>query len=87
MNPPLNTDLLRVELVKLHLTQRALAAKIGVSPTTLSGWLRGAHRPPPDLIVRIEQVLGLAAGALLPDVQGPRADSCMPEQRQGPEVR
>lgn len=55
---------LRVELARVELTHADLAVKLGVAPTTLSTWLRGAHPPPPDLTERIERALRLPTGRL-----------------------
>ena len=43
---------------------RNLAERIGVRPSSLSGWLVGRYCGPPDLITRIEKALGLADGTL-----------------------
>ncbi len=55
---------LAVELARAGLTQRALAAKLNVPDTTLSDWIRGVHRGPPDLVQRIESALEIAPRSL-----------------------
>ena len=61
---PVNADALRVELARRNLTQTQLAQLMGLPPTTLSSWVRGAHPAPDDLTRKIEKALGLAGGAL-----------------------
>lgn len=53
-----------VALAREGLTQRDLARRLQMPDTTLSGYLCGAHRSPPDLARRIESALGLRAGEL-----------------------
>lgn len=55
---------LAVELAKVGITQTELALRAGWRPSTLSGWLRDVGAPPPDMVARIEQVLGLPRGSL-----------------------
>ncbi len=75
----------RVELARRGLRQLELAHRLGVPVTTLGSWLRGAHPGPPELAERIEQALGLAAGALGggrpsgPRGQGERAPLATPQ--------
>lgn len=64
MNIPLNSVALRTQLAARARTQAELAEELGVPPTTLSGWLRGAHPAPSDLVTRIESALQLASGTL-----------------------
>lgn len=60
----INLNLLRVELARRGMNQTQLASKLGIPPTTLSGWLRQLYPGPDDLKARIETTLGLAPGAL-----------------------
>jgi transcriptional regulator with XRE-family HTH domain len=53
-----------VALAKSGMSQRDLAHRLGVADTTLSGWLCGAHPPPKDLAVLIEEALGMRRGEL-----------------------
>jgi DNA-binding transcriptional regulator YdaS (Cro superfamily) len=53
-----------VELARAGLSQADLAHRMGVRPTTLSGWLTGASPAPTGLAADIEQALGLVPGAL-----------------------
>lgn len=55
---------LRVELAKAKITQRRLAEKLSVPPTTLSTWLHGAAPAPTDLAERIEAALDLKPGSM-----------------------
>ena len=55
---------LRGELARRGLKQVDLAAMLKVSPTTLSGHLRGRHPAPADLVERIESALGMMRGTL-----------------------
>jgi predicted transcriptional regulator len=55
---------LSVELVKRRIPQWRFATMIGIPPSTLSDYLRGARPQPPELRSRIEAALNLRAGAL-----------------------
>ena len=48
---------LRVELARLKMTKRGLAARLGKPPSTVSTWLAGAAPAPEDLGSRIEALL------------------------------
>lgn len=61
---------IQVELVKRGLRQADLASRIGVSPSSLSGWLVGRYEAPADLLSRIEGALGLATGVLTSPTKG-----------------
>lgn len=61
---PKSRAVLNVELARAGLTQTALAMKIGVAPTSLSGWLCGRHPAPIDLVERIERALKIPRGTL-----------------------
>jgi transcriptional regulator with XRE-family HTH domain len=65
--------ILRIELARQQLTQAELAQALGVAPTTLSSWLGRRHPAPNGLAARIEQALGLPAGALAPGRSGCQA--------------
>lgn len=49
------------------LTQRQLAAKIGVWPAVLCHWETCARTPNVDSLVRVALALGVPAASLLPD--------------------
>lgn len=49
------------------LTQRQLAAKIGVWPAVLCHWELGERTPNVDSLVRVAMALGVPAASLLPD--------------------
>lgn len=49
----------RVALARKGMTQLDLAHLLGVPPTSLSDWLRGAHPAPPNLVRRLEKALGV----------------------------
>jgi DNA-binding transcriptional regulator YdaS (Cro superfamily) len=55
---------LRVELARRQLAQWRLALKLGLRPSTLSDYLRGARPAPPELAERIERALRLEQGSL-----------------------
>jgi predicted transcriptional regulator len=63
-SPRIDLTALRAELARRGMTQVDLALVLRVSPTTLSGHLRGRHPAPSDLIDRIESVLGIQRGTL-----------------------
>lgn len=63
-NPEFRT-LLAVELARRGMTQRDLAERMNVPPTTLSDWLTGAHPARPNLRESIERALRLPPGTLL----------------------
>jgi transcriptional regulator with XRE-family HTH domain len=60
----INLSHLRAELARRGVNQTQLAARLGIPPTTLSGWLRQLYPGPDDLRARIEAALGLETGAL-----------------------
>jgi len=39
------------------LSQKKLAAKLGVDPSTLAGWERGAHQPTKKMLEKIKYIL------------------------------
>jgi transcriptional regulator with XRE-family HTH domain len=49
------------------LTQRRLAAKIGIWPAVLCHWEIGARTPNVDNLMRVAIALGVPAASLLPD--------------------
>jgi transcriptional regulator with XRE-family HTH domain len=49
---------LRLARERLGLSQRALAARLGVNPKTLWIWELGKHEPPAAFVPRIEAVIG-----------------------------
>jgi DNA-binding transcriptional regulator YdaS (Cro superfamily) len=53
-----------VELARAGLSQADLAHRMGVRPTTLSGWLTGTSPAPAELAAAIEKALGLMTGTL-----------------------
>lgn len=53
-----------VELARAGLSQVELASRMGLPPTTLSGWLTGSSPAPADLVDAIEKALGLTSGTL-----------------------
>lgn len=61
-----------LELVRAGMSQRDLADRLEVPPSTLSQWMSGAFAPPSDLVARIEQILSLAPGLLPPPPKPPR---------------
>ena len=42
-------------------TEKALAALVGVTPTTLSGWKKGHHEPDDASIEKMAAVIGMSA--------------------------
>ncbi|MGH2717824.1 MAG: helix-turn-helix domain-containing protein [Actinomycetota bacterium] len=45
-------------------TGRALAASIGVTPATVSKWLRGKSVPAPDTLARVEELIDIEPGSI-----------------------
>ncbi|MDX2013664.1 MAG: helix-turn-helix transcriptional regulator [Myxococcaceae bacterium] len=60
----LNQKEYRIALASAGLTQVRLAQKLGVAPSTLSGWVTGAATPPEGWLDRLELALELPQGAL-----------------------
>lgn len=54
-----------------RLTQRQLAAKIGIWPAVLCHWETGDRTPNVDSLMRIALALGVPAASLLPDPEIP----------------
>lgn len=55
---------LRLELTRQRLAQWRLAHRLGLAPSTLSDYLRGARPAPARLQTRIERALGLSPASL-----------------------
>jgi transcriptional regulator with XRE-family HTH domain len=53
--------LLRRHRIALGMTQTALAAKMGIAPSTVSYWESGRWLPHPRFIPKLARVLGLDA--------------------------
>lgn len=47
------------------LTQGGLAAKLGVAPTTVTGWEAGHRMPHLDMVIAISEALGRLPGDLI----------------------
>lgn len=45
-----------------------LARKLGVTPQSVSGWIRGKATPSPDLLVKLEDLLGIPMRAWTEEV-------------------
>lgn len=56
---------LRQVFAEHHVTQKAVAERIGVTPTAVYYWCSNRARPSMANVVAIEQMLGLEQGALL----------------------
>lgn len=76
---PSTVTQLRIELLRLDLTQLDLAKRLDVPVSTLSSWLRGVSPPPPDLLRRIEHALDIPPNALA--CGGAQAPPPHPRQR------
>jgi DNA-binding transcriptional regulator YdaS (Cro superfamily) len=63
---PIRIWVLRVELARRNMSRQALAQRLDVSPSTLSGWLRGVYPTPANLSERIERALKIKRGRLVP---------------------
>lgn len=61
---------LKAALARRGLSQHQLARKLGVAPSTFSGWVVGAYEPPADWLTRIEKLLQLEAGTLSSSATG-----------------
>ncbi len=60
-----------------NMSQRELAARLQIAPTTLNGYIRGKHEPDCTTLVKIAQVLGVSVDELL----GHTVSSDTPEQQ------
>lgn len=58
---------LRVLLAERGLTQIALAACLGISPASLSYWMKGHYRPPKEAQERIARFFGIQMDELFPN--------------------
>lgn len=58
-------DILRRWLKEHEITQRRLAADVGVNPTTLSQYMHGHCKPGADVLFRLSKRTGLSVDALL----------------------
>lgn len=47
------------------ISQKALAAMLGISAATLSGYESGTHDPKPDMLLQIARICGISVDALL----------------------
>jgi len=63
---PIRIWVLRVELARRNMSRQALAHRLDVSPSTLSGWLRGVYPAPANFPGRIERALKIKRGRLVP---------------------
>ncbi|EUJ33643.1 DNA-binding protein [Listeria floridensis FSL S10-1187] len=57
---------------KNRLTQKELAKKIGVTPSTISKYENSTHRPPIFMLAKLAETLGTTTDFLLDDVVGLR---------------
>jgi transcriptional regulator with XRE-family HTH domain len=48
---------LKTYRLKLGLSQRKLAERLGIDPGTLGGWERGTHKPCPNSLRRLSEIL------------------------------
>lgn len=60
----INQRAYRIALASAGITQVRLAQKLGVAPSTLSGWVTGAASPPDGWLDRLEDSLAVPLGAL-----------------------
>ncbi len=60
----MNHPRIKAVLAERRLTQWRLAHMLKMPPSTLSEYLRGTKRSPPNLVQRIERKLHLPNGAL-----------------------
>jgi transcriptional regulator with XRE-family HTH domain len=51
-------------LAEARISGRGLARALGLSPTSVSKWLRGKTTPPPETVARTESLLNLSPGTL-----------------------
>ena len=57
-----------------HMTQHALAARIGVHDPTLSKWMTGQRQPSSYALYRISKVLGVTMEDLMEGIDNERCD-------------
>ena len=53
---------IRQLILKLSVSQAGLAARIGVSPATISRWMKGSHEPTSAAYVAMGNLAGLPEG-------------------------
>ena len=56
-------------LKERHMTQKELAARIGVHDTTLSKWMTGQRQPSAYALLRISRVLGVTMESLMEGIE------------------
>ena len=62
-------SVLRQRRIDLNLTQEALAAKIGIDRTYISGLERGLRNPTLIVLVKVSAALGLSVSQLLTQIR------------------
>ena len=56
-------------LKERHMTQKELAARIGVHDPTLSKWMTGQRQPSAYALLRISRVLGVSMEKLMEEIE------------------
>ena len=65
MQKAIHKDGLLAALAQRGWTQRVLARKVGVTPQSVTNWLKGADFPRPDKLLKLATVLGLSFDQLV----------------------
>lgn len=70
--PPKTPNEIRAYRLRLNLTQRDVAALLGIRPSTVSTWERGLACPTGPALLRLAKALNTLAEALYPQFYLPR---------------
>lgn len=81
MNGNLFSERLQLARMKCGITQTELAAKVGVSNTTICFYEKGKKKPSPKIAIRVADVLGTSIDYLLGRVDEEGGDSDRPRQQ------
>ncbi len=65
VEPPTLAELIRLRMAEMHLSQKALAEKLGVSPSRISEYLTGKSEPTLKIARTIHRELNIDADLIL----------------------